>query len=78
LFLDIDGTLLEIASTPAAVIVPVGLKELLERLYGLAHGALALVSGRSLAQLDQLMAPLSSHGGSAWPGTPQQRWVTAS
>ncbi|HZF26679.1 MAG TPA: trehalose-phosphatase [Steroidobacteraceae bacterium] len=58
LFLDIDGTLLEIASTPAAVIVPVGLKELLERLYGLAHGALALVSGRSLAQLDQLMAPL--------------------
>ena len=59
LFLDIDGTLLEIAAAPEAVIVPVGLKELLERLLGLTSGALAIVSGRALAQLDRLLAPLN-------------------
>ena len=58
LFLDIDGTLLEIAATPETVVMPAGLKELLERLHVLANGAMALVSGRSLAQLDRLLAPL--------------------
>jgi trehalose 6-phosphate phosphatase len=58
LFLDIDGTLLEIAPTPETVIVPAGLRELLVRLYDLAHGALALISGRSLVQLDRMLAPL--------------------
>lgn len=58
MFLDIDGTLLEIAPTPEAVIVPTGLRELLVRLHSLAHGALALISGRSLAQLDRMLAPL--------------------
>lgn len=58
LFLDVDGTLLEIAPTPDATTVPAGLKELLTSLQGIAGGALALVSGRSMAQLDRLFAPL--------------------
>jgi trehalose 6-phosphate phosphatase len=58
LFLDVDGTLLELAPTPDATIVPAGLKELLASLQETAGGALALVSGRSLEQLDGLFAPL--------------------
>lgn len=58
LFLDVDGTLLEIAPTPDTTTVPAGLKELLASLQRMAGGALALVSGRSLAQLDGLFAPL--------------------
>jgi trehalose 6-phosphate phosphatase len=58
LFLDVDGTLLEIAPTPDATTVPAVLKELLVSLQGRARGALALISGRSLAQLDALFAPL--------------------
>jgi trehalose 6-phosphate phosphatase len=58
LFLDVDGTLLEIAPTPDATTVPAGLKELLVSLHGRARGALALVSGRSLMQIDALFAPL--------------------
>jgi trehalose 6-phosphate phosphatase len=57
LFLDIDGTLLDIADTPTAVIVPPGLPALLRSLHGIFSGALALVSGRSLADIDRLFAP---------------------
>lgn len=58
LFLDVDGTLLEIAETPQAVRVSESLKELLSQLSSKLDGALALVSGRSLADLDALFAPL--------------------
>jgi trehalose 6-phosphate phosphatase len=54
LFLDVDGTLLELASTPQAVIVQPALLALLARLRGAAGGALALVSGRTIANLDAL------------------------
>jgi trehalose 6-phosphate phosphatase len=54
LFLDIDGTLLEIAGRPELVHVPEGLPALLARLSEQRQGALALISGRPLAQLDQL------------------------
>ncbi|MGO4837859.1 haloacid dehalogenase, partial [Rhizobiaceae sp. 2RAB30] len=47
-FLDVDGTLLDLASTPDAVIVPEGLEADLARLSGRVGGALALVTGRSL------------------------------
>ncbi len=57
LFLDVDGTLLEIADSPDAVRVPAHLKELLARLASQEAGALALVSGRRLTQLDELFAP---------------------
>ncbi len=57
LFLDVDGTLLEIASRPELVKVPDGLPLLLIRLSAQRGGALALISGRPLAQLDRLFQP---------------------
>ena len=58
LFLDIDGTLLDIALTPDSVRVPQQLVDDLERLRARCGGALALVSGRTLADIDKLFAPL--------------------
>lgn len=57
LFLDVDGTLLEIAPTPTAVCVPASLNNLLQRAVQHEGGALALISGRSLADLDRLFMP---------------------
>jgi len=58
LFLDIDGTLLPIAPTPHTVRVEPALLSLLKRLRRGCDGALALVSGRALADIDALFAPL--------------------
>lgn len=55
LFLDLDGTLLDIAPTPEAVEVPDDLPDLLGRLNRLLEGRLAIISGRSLAQLDAIL-----------------------
>jgi trehalose 6-phosphate phosphatase len=57
-FLDVDGTILEIASTPQDVYVPASLKILLNELCTRLDGALALVTGRSIADLDRLFSPL--------------------
>jgi trehalose 6-phosphate phosphatase len=57
LFLDVDGTLLEIAPRPELVQVPDGLPSLIIRLSAERQGALALISGRPLAQLDRLFKP---------------------
>jgi trehalose 6-phosphate phosphatase len=57
LFLDVDGTLLEIAPRPELVQVPDGVPSLLIRLSAEREGALALVSGRPLVQLDRLFQP---------------------
>src|SRR5437764_10702793 len=57
-FLDIDGTLLEIAATPKAVHTAKADCKLVAALYDKAGGALALVSGRSLAMIDELFSPL--------------------
>ena len=56
--LDIDGTILDLAPTPGAVIVPQSLRQTLTRLSRATEGALALVSGRSLNDIDLLFAPL--------------------
>jgi len=58
LFLDIDGTLLDMARAPDAVMVPADLQVTLVRLYEALGGALAFVSGRSLSGIDRLFAPL--------------------
>ena len=58
LFLDVDGTLLEIAARPQAVSVPDELRELLRGLFLDSGGAVALVSGRAIKDLDALFAPL--------------------
>lgn len=55
LFLDVDGTLLELADSPGGVSVDERLMPLLESLRGLAGGALALVSGRTIQNLDDLL-----------------------
>lgn len=57
LFLDIDGTLLEIAAAPEKVVVPSGLSDLLAQLHRQLRGALAIVSGRPISQIDQLLKP---------------------
>ena len=51
LFLDFDGTLVELADTPAAITVPLGLKPLLDRLVERLEGRLAIVSGRAIDDL---------------------------
>lgn len=57
LFLDVDGTLLEFAQHPDAVVVGHRLVALLEGLHRSLGAALALVSGRSIASLDRLFTP---------------------
>src|SRR3954454_23684480 len=57
LLLDIDGTLLDFAPTPREVWVPPGLAKSLNRLLERTSGALALVSGRSLNDIDLIFAP---------------------
>lgn len=57
-FLDIDGTLLEIAATPKAVHTVRADCRLVAALYDRAGGALALVSGRSLSMIDELFSPM--------------------
>jgi trehalose 6-phosphate phosphatase len=58
LFLDVDGTLLDIAPAPDAVHVSDALRVLLERTCAALDGAVALVSGRPIAAVDALFAPL--------------------
>jgi trehalose 6-phosphate phosphatase len=58
LLLDVDGTLLDIAPTPQEVRMSTALQGSLARLLARTGGALALVSGRTLANLDGLFAPL--------------------
>lgn len=57
-FLDVDGTLLELASRPDEVVVRPGLPEILQRLSRVTGGAVALISGRPITDLDRLFAPL--------------------
>ena len=56
--LDVDGTILDIAVTPRDVLVPQRLKMALETLCRETGGAVAFVSGRPLADIDRLFAPL--------------------
>lgn len=58
LFLDFDGTLVDIAPQPEAVKVPVAMLHTLHALQRELGGALAVISGRPIAQLDAFLAPL--------------------
>src|SRR6201986_4566095 len=55
--LDVDGTLLDLMPTPREVWVPPGLAKTLRRLHERTGGALAMVSGRSLNDIDLIFAP---------------------
>lgn len=58
ILLDIDGTILDLAPSPRQVWVPPDLRRTLSRLNDLTGGAVALVSGRPLAEIDLIFAPL--------------------
>jgi trehalose 6-phosphate phosphatase len=57
ILLDIDGTLLDLMPTPREVWVPPGLAKTLNGLLEKTSGAMALVSGRSLNDIDLIFAP---------------------
>jgi trehalose 6-phosphate phosphatase len=72
ILLDIDGTLLDIAPTPKEVVVPPELPRTLARVRDRLGGALALVSGRPIDEMDaffpQLMLPaIGGHGAEMRP-----------
>ncbi len=80
LLLDLDGTLLELAPAPSAVQVPHGLPDLLGRLATRLDGALALVSGRPIEEVEALfpglkIAVAGEHGAvlRRAPGLPLER-----
>jgi trehalose 6-phosphate phosphatase len=58
LFLDFDGTMVDIAPQPHAVHVPQPLIETLRWLDDELGGAVAVISGRPIAQIDQLLEPM--------------------
>ena len=58
ILLDVDGTLLDIAPTPREVVVPPELPQTLVRVRDRLGGALALVSGRPISEMDEFFAPL--------------------
>lgn len=68
LLLDVDGTLIDIAPRPDLVVVPPGLLDTLHTLRGALDGALAVISGRPVEQVDLLLdrapqAVAGEHGG---------------
>jgi trehalose 6-phosphate phosphatase len=73
-FLDLDGTLIEHAPTPDSVTVDAALLELLNLLAVRSGGAIALVSGRTIACLDSLLRPLRLPA-SGLHGFERRSWV---
>ncbi|GGF33942.1 trehalose 6-phosphate phosphatase [Aliidongia dinghuensis] len=69
-FLDFDGTLVDFARTPGEVSVDARLRALLDAVHRAVHGALAIVSGRPLVELDQFLAlphlPMAGQHGLEW------------
>jgi trehalose 6-phosphate phosphatase len=85
LLLDVDGTLLDFAPTPEAVVVPPGLTAALSRLKSLLGGALGVISGRPVEQVEALLgdavqAVAGEHGGAIRraPGAALERLPLAS
>ena len=67
-FLDVDGTLLDLRPDPRDVISHSALREMLLQLRHACGGALALISGRAISDLDRIFSPLhlyaaGAHGG---------------
>ena len=57
LFLDLDGTVLDIAAAPRGVSTPIGLTSTLGRLQQALDGAIAILTGRKIDEVDRLLAP---------------------
>ena len=62
IFLDIDGTLIPYANHPNNIIVPKNLKYLLYNLRNKLNGALALISGRMVQDIQNIINPLKLSG----------------
>lgn len=58
LFLDFDGTLVDLAPQPEDVVVPPALIGTLRELHAYLGGAVAIISGRPIEQLDAFLSPL--------------------
>ena len=58
ILLDVDGTIVDLGPAPADVHVSDGLRATLQQISEFADGAVALVSGRPIADLDRLFTPL--------------------
>ncbi|MDZ4254636.1 MAG: trehalose-phosphatase [Sulfuritalea sp.] len=80
-FLDVDGTLLEIADQPSGVHVDLELLDMIGRLYRISGGALALVSGRSISDLEDLLGaqrlPLAGQHGLERRDAAGRLWIHA-
>lgn len=59
LFLDLDGTLVDLIDRPDEVRADADLHDILARVGHALNGRLAIVSGRSLAQLDRILGPIA-------------------
>jgi trehalose 6-phosphate phosphatase len=58
LLFDIDGTLIDLAPTPDGIHIPPDLPPRLRDLWRRTSGALALVSGRMISDIDEIMKPV--------------------
>ena len=80
-FLDVDGTLLDIADTPDAIRVDGALLDLIARLHRASGGAVALVSGRALSDLEHrlgaLRLPLAGQHGLERRDAAGRLWIHA-
>lgn len=78
-FLDVDGTLIDIADTPGAVRVDTALLALIARLHRASGGAVALVSGRALSDLElrlgTLRLPLAGQHGMERRDAAGRLWI---
>ncbi|BCK88448.1 trehalose-6-phosphate phosphatase [Sideroxyarcus emersonii] len=80
-FLDVDGTLIDIADTPDAACIDASLLDLIARLYRASGGAVALVSGRALSDLENrlgaLRLPLAGQHGLERRDAAGRLWIHA-
>src|SRR5688572_14627353 len=58
LLFDIDGTLIDLAPTPDGIFIPPDLPPRLQELWRRTSGALALVSGRTITDIDEITKPI--------------------
>ena len=80
-FLDVDGTLLDIADTPDAIRVDAALLDLIGQLHCASGGAVALISGRALSDLENrlgaLRLPLAGQHGLERRDAAGRLWIHA-
>ena len=74
LFLDLDGTMLDLIDRPEMVVADAPLRALLMRLAERLEGRLAIVSGRSIAQMDAILGPAAEHIALSGSHGSEHRW----